>query len=93
MCDPDEAKGDGGSSEEWGAAEGCHGEVRNACRVRPRPSRKFQQAPWEFIRIKSASFTILGWLEAKGSGSFGQDQDDIFLVPYTSVMKRLSGEK
>ncbi len=46
----------------------------------------------QVIRIKSASFTILGWLETKGSGSFGQDQDDIILVPYTSVMKRLSGD-
>jgi putative ABC transport system permease protein len=46
----------------------------------------------QVIRIKSAPFTIVGWLEAKGSGSFGQDQDDILLVPYTSVMKRLSGD-
>ncbi len=44
------------------------------------------------IRIKNAPFTIVGWLEAKGSGSFGQDQDDLVLVPYTSVMKRLSGD-
>jgi putative ABC transport system permease protein len=46
----------------------------------------------QIIRIKSAPFTIVGWLEAKGSGSFGDDQDDILLVPYTSVMKRLSGD-
>jgi putative ABC transport system permease protein len=46
----------------------------------------------QIIRIKSAPFTIVGWLEAKGSGSFGQDQDDLVLVPYTSVMKRLSGD-
>jgi len=46
----------------------------------------------QIIRIKSAPFTVVGWLEAKGSGSFGQDQDDILLVPYTSVMKRLSGD-
>ncbi|HAB16242.1 MAG TPA: ABC transporter permease [Verrucomicrobiota bacterium] len=46
----------------------------------------------QIIRIKNAPFTIVGWLEAKGSGSFGQDQDDIVLVPYTSVMKRLSGD-
>src|SRR5688572_3002018 len=46
----------------------------------------------QVIRIKSAPFTVVGWLEAKGSGSFGQDQDDIILVPYTSVMKRLSGD-
>ena len=46
----------------------------------------------QIIRIKNASFIIVGWLEAKGSGSFGQDQDDVILVPYTSVMKRLSGD-
>jgi len=46
----------------------------------------------QIIRIKNAPFTVVGWLEAKGSGSFGQDQDDILLVPYTSVMKRLSGD-
>ena len=46
----------------------------------------------QVVRIKNAPFTVVGWLEAKGSGSFGQDQDDILLVPYTSVMKRLSGD-
>jgi putative ABC transport system permease protein len=46
----------------------------------------------QIIRIKGAPFTVVGWLEAKGSGSFGQDQDDVILVPYTSVMKRLSGD-
>ena len=46
----------------------------------------------QLVRIKNAPFTIVGWLEAKGSGSFGQDQDDILLVPYTAVMKRLSGD-
>ena len=46
----------------------------------------------QVIRIKNAPFTIVGWLEAKGSGSFGDDQDDILLLPYTSVMKRLSGD-
>ncbi len=46
----------------------------------------------QIVRIKSAPFTVVGWLEAKGSGSFGQDQDDVILVPYTSVMKRLSGD-
>ncbi len=46
----------------------------------------------QIIRIKNAPFTIVGWLEAKGSGSFGQDQDDVILVPYTSAMKRLSGD-
>jgi putative ABC transport system permease protein len=46
----------------------------------------------QVIRIKNAPFTIVGWLESKGSGSFGDDQDDVLLLPYTSVMKRLSGD-
>jgi putative ABC transport system permease protein len=46
----------------------------------------------QIIRIKNAPFAVVGWLESKGSGSFGQDQDDVILVPYTSVMKRLSGD-
>jgi len=46
----------------------------------------------QIIRIKNASFSIVGWLEAKGSGSFGQDQDDIILVPYTILMKRPSAD-
>ncbi|MFM7100295.1 MAG: ABC transporter permease, partial [Verrucomicrobiota bacterium] len=44
------------------------------------------------VRIKNAPFTIVGWLKAKGVNSFGSDQDDVLLVPYTSVMKRLSGD-
>ncbi|MBL9172170.1 MAG: ABC transporter permease, partial [Verrucomicrobiales bacterium] len=46
----------------------------------------------QLVRIKNAPFTIVGCLETKGSGSFGQDQDDVILVPYTAVMKRLSGD-
>jgi putative ABC transport system permease protein len=43
------------------------------------------------IRIKNAPFTIVGVLEKKGSG-FGGDQDDVIFVPYTSAMKRLTGQ-
>jgi putative ABC transport system permease protein len=46
----------------------------------------------QIIRIKNAPFIVVGWLAAKGSNSFGQDQDDVVLVPYTSAMKRLSGD-
>jgi putative ABC transport system permease protein len=46
----------------------------------------------QIIRIKNAPFTVLGWLKPKGANSFGSDQDDVVLVPYTSVMKRLSGD-
>src|SRR5262245_10664344 len=48
----------------------------------------------QIIRIRSAPFTIVGYLKPKGMGmGFGnQDQDDIILVPYTSAMKRLTGD-
>ena len=45
----------------------------------------------QIIRIKSAPFTIVGELGAKGMSMSGSDQDDIVLVPYTSAMIRLSG--
>ena len=45
----------------------------------------------QIIRIKTAPFTIVGELGAKGMSMTGSDQDDIVLVPYTSAMVRLSG--
>ncbi len=44
------------------------------------------------ISIKNLPVTIVGWLASKGANSFGSDQDDIIMMPYTSVMKRLSGD-
>jgi putative ABC transport system permease protein len=48
----------------------------------------------QIIRIKHAPFTVVGYLKPKGMGmGFGnQDQDDVILVPYTSAMKRLTGD-
>jgi len=46
----------------------------------------------QVVRIKNAPFTVVGWLGPKGANSFGQDQDDVILMPYTSAMKRLSGD-
>jgi putative ABC transport system permease protein len=43
------------------------------------------------IRIKSLPFLVVGVLQTKGSSSFGQDQDDIIMAPYTTVMKKLAG--
>ena len=43
------------------------------------------------IRIRNQSFQIIGVMESKGSGQFGQDQDDTILVPYTTVQKKLRG--
>jgi len=44
------------------------------------------------ISIKNSPVTVVGWLAAKGANTFGSDQDDIIMMPYTSVMKRLSGD-
>jgi len=44
------------------------------------------------IRVRNVPFTVVGWLAPKGANAFGQDQDDVILMPYTSVMKRLSGD-
>ncbi len=42
------------------------------------------------IRIRNIPFRIVGQLASKGFNLFGQDQDDVVIVPYTSHMKRLS---
>ena len=44
------------------------------------------------VSIQSSPVTVVGWLASKGANTFGQDQDDVILMPYTSVMKRLSGD-
>jgi putative ABC transport system permease protein len=46
----------------------------------------------QILRIKSAPFTIVGLLGAKGMSMMGSDQDDTILVPYTSAMIRLTSQ-
>lgn len=41
------------------------------------------------VRIGRTPMKVVGVLEAKGDGSFGQSQDDTVLVPYTTAMRRL----
>ena len=43
------------------------------------------------VRIRNQSFQIIGVMEAKGSGQFGEDQDDAVFVPYTTVNRKLRG--
>ena len=40
------------------------------------------------IRLNQVPLKVIGVLESKGYNSMGMDQDDIVLVPYTTVMKR-----
>jgi len=43
----------------------------------------------KIIRFGKIPFTVIGILNVKGVSSFGQDQDDIILAPYTTVQKRI----
>jgi putative ABC transport system permease protein len=43
------------------------------------------------IRIKNLPFRVVGLLESKGQGSFGNDQDDIVIAPFSTVQKKLIG--
>jgi putative ABC transport system permease protein len=42
------------------------------------------------VRIRNVPFKVLGVLSKKGQNAMGQDQDDIILAPYTTVLRRLS---
>ena len=43
----------------------------------------------KIIRFNSVPFKVIGILAEKGENTFGQDQDDIVLAPYTAVQKRI----
>lgn len=43
----------------------------------------------KIVRFGKIPMTVIGVLEEKGYNSMGQDQDDLALVPYTTVMKRI----
>jgi putative ABC transport system permease protein len=46
----------------------------------------------ETIRVKDQVCVVVGVLEVKGQSATGQDQDDNFLMPYTTVMKKIKGQ-
>jgi putative ABC transport system permease protein len=41
------------------------------------------------IRFSNIPFKIIGVLEEKGQNTFGMDQDDLLIAPYTTVQKRI----
>ncbi|RLS72361.1 MAG: hypothetical protein DWI26_05795 [Planctomycetota bacterium] len=43
------------------------------------------------VRIKNIPFEIVGVLASKGANIVGDDQDDVVLMPFTTVRKRLQG--
>ena len=44
------------------------------------------------IRFKSIPIRIIGVLKSKGYNNFGQDQDNLIIAPYTTVMKRVTAQ-
>ena len=43
----------------------------------------------KMIRFGTTPFKVIGVLSEKGENTFGQDQDDVILSPYTTVQKRI----
>ncbi|HEV7402745.1 MAG TPA: ABC transporter permease [Chthoniobacteraceae bacterium] len=44
------------------------------------------------IRLRHVPFMVVGLLKPKGLSLMGNDQDDVVIVPYTTAMKRLTGD-
>ncbi len=47
----------------------------------------------EIIRVRNQVFRVLGVMAERGASSGGQNQDDQVFVPYTTVLKKLSGQQ
>ncbi|QKV19489.1 ABC transporter permease [Oricola thermophila] len=45
------------------------------------------------VRMGQISCRVIGLLEAKGASSFGQDQDDVVLIPVRAFMRRIAGHQ
>ncbi len=53
---------------------------------------KEEEAIGKVIRFKSIPLRIVGVLKSKGYNSWGMDQDNVILAPYTCVMKRIAAQ-
>ncbi|HNX98548.1 MAG TPA: ABC transporter permease, partial [Candidatus Aminicenantes bacterium] len=43
------------------------------------------------LRVRNVPFKIVGVLKERGQDTFGHDQDDVIIAPYTTVLIRLAG--
>jgi putative ABC transport system permease protein len=43
------------------------------------------------IRVQNLPFRVVGELASKGQSPFGRDEDDILMMPYTTVQKKILG--
>ena len=46
----------------------------------------------QIVRIKKVPFTVVGILDRKGQNSWGQDQDDIVVIPLSTAKKKVLGK-
>jgi putative ABC transport system permease protein len=46
----------------------------------------------EIVRIQGSLFRVIGVLTPKGSSGWGQDQDDIIMMPWTTALKKIGGQ-
>jgi putative ABC transport system permease protein len=44
------------------------------------------------VLIKNVPYVVIGTLTAKGQSGVGQDQDDTIVIPYSSMLERLTGQ-
>jgi len=49
-----------------------------------------EEAVGQTIRIGRVPFTVVGTLKSKGQGGFGQDQDDLVVIPLQTARRRLN---
>ena len=52
----------------------------------------FGGAVGKTIRFKSIPLRVIGVLKSKGYNSWGMDQDNVLISPYTTVMKRIAAQ-
>jgi putative ABC transport system permease protein len=70
-------------------------EANNVCMlgrtVRERLFGRDAAVVGQTVRVRNFLFLVVGVLSPKGQSAFGQDQDDMILVPYTTAQKKLLG--
>jgi len=85
---------------EWPIVEGenfSESDIKNATQVcligqTVADNLFFDESPvGKRVRLKGLPFRVIGVLERKGANTFGSDQDDVLLLPWTTCKKKLSG--